>query len=225
MSEVTRLLIVDSHQLFRECLASFLIKQGGLAVLAQAGDAVEALDKTELLKPDIVLIGVSLSESVALSLTYEISSQRPHSKLIIIGIPDKEQTVIKYVEAGASGYTLKHNSVQDLLQAINLVCRGEALCSPRIAYSMFARIAQLSEPSYKQAGVQLSSLTAREREILQLIAEGLSNKQIAEKLYISLSTVKNHVHNILEKLEVRSRADAANYAVSKESPKRRHASV
>jgi len=126
-----------------------------------------------------------------------------------------EQTVFEFIEAGASGYTLKQSSLNDLLDAIEIVYRGEAVCSPRVAYSVFARIAQLAQ-SNSTHNENSSTLTIREEEILQLIVKGLTNKQIADKLYISFPTVKNHVHNILEKLGIRSRAEAVNYALRKE---------
>jgi DNA-binding NarL/FixJ family response regulator len=216
MSVPIRLLIADSVQLFRECLTSFLIKQEGLAVVGQAADVTEALQMTKLRQPDVVLVGSGLSKSEALELTNEISSMNPHSKLVILGMPEVEQTVFEFIEAGASGYILKQSSLTDLLDAIEVVHKGEAVCSPRIAYSVFARIAQLSQSSDNHSEIQSPILTVREEEILQLIVDGLSNKQIAGRLFISLSTVKNHVHNILEKLDVRSRAEAVNYALRKE---------
>lgn len=216
MSVPIRLLIADSLQLFRECLTSFLIKQEGLAVVEQAADVTEALQKTKLLQPDVVLVGSGFSKNEALELTYEISSIYPHPKLIILGISEVEQTIFEFIEAGASGYTLKQSSLTDLLDAIEVVHKGEAVCSPRIAYSVFARIAQLSQSNPDHSEIRYPILTAREEEILQLIVDGLSNKKIADRLFISLSTVKNHVHNILEKLDVRSRAEAVNYALRKE---------
>jgi DNA-binding NarL/FixJ family response regulator len=216
MSEPIRLLIVDDLQLFRECLASFLVKQEGFDVVGQAADVTETLQLTELLKPDVVLVSSSLGKNDALKLTYEISTGYPHSKLIIIGLLEVEQVIFEFIEAGASGYTLKQSSLNDLVEAIKIGYRGEALCSPRIAYSVFARIAKLSLSHSNNSELQSPILTEREEEILQLVADGLSNKHIAARLCISISTVKNHVHNILEKLNVRNRAEAINYALRRE---------
>ena len=212
MSAPISLLIADSLQLFRECLAAFLFKQDRFAVVGQAADATETLQLTAQLQPDVVLVGINLGKEDALYLTYEISSKQPHSKLIILGIPESEQAVFEFIEAGASGYTLRQSSLGDLVHTIEVVHRGEAICSPRIAFSIFERIAQLSRAGQDHREMQSSHLTPREEEILQLIAEGLSNKQIADRLCISRSTVKNHVHNILEKLEVRTRDEAVSYA-------------
>lgn len=216
MNEPIHLLIADGIQLFRECLTSFLMKQPGFDVVGQAADAAETLQTVKLSKPDVVLIGSSFSKSEALKLVYESSTTYPDSRLIILGLSEVEQTVFEFIEAGASGYTLKQSSLDDLVEAIQTAHRGEAVCSPRIAYSVFARIAQLSQSNLHHSGIQSPILTEREEEILRLVADGLSNKHIATKLCISLSTVKNHVHNILEKLNVRNRAEAINYALRRE---------
>lgn len=216
MSVPIRLLIVDDLQLFRECLTSFLIKHERFAVVGQAADLTEALQINKQLKPDVVLVGLGLDKKDALELTYEISTKYSPTKLIILGISELEQTVFEFIEAGANGYTLKQSSLNDLLDAIETVHRGEAVCSPRVAFSVFARIAQLSQSNSTQSAIISPTLTVREEEILQLIVKGLTNKQIAENLFISFATVKNHVHNILEKLEVRSRTEAINYALRNE---------
>jgi DNA-binding NarL/FixJ family response regulator len=216
MSEPIRLLISDSLRVFRECLTSFLVKQKGLAVVGQAEDIEETLQMTKQINPDVVLIGSSLNKGEALKLTYEISTTYPDSKVLIMGLSEIEQTVFEFIEAGASAYTLKHGSLEELVKAIEGTCRGEAVCSPRIAYSVSARIAQLSRSNFNRSEIHHSLLTEREEEVLQLLADGLSNKHIAARLCISLSTVKNHVHNILEKLDVRNRAEAISYALKRE---------
>jgi DNA-binding NarL/FixJ family response regulator len=213
MSVPIRILIADNLQLFSESLTSFLSKKEHLAVVGQASDVPEALQITQRLKPDVVLVGSGFDKSDALELTYEISTKYPTSKLIILGISEPEEAVFEFIESGASGYTLKQSSLDDLLDAIKTVHRGEAVCSPRIAFSVFARIAQLSQSNFAQDEITSPVLTVREEEILQLIVKGLTNKQIAEKLHISFPTVKNHVHNILEKLDVRNRSEARDYAL------------
>jgi DNA-binding NarL/FixJ family response regulator len=215
MSVPIRLLIADGLQVFCESLASFLVKQDRLAVVGMAADAAEALRMTENLQPDIMLVGPNLGKRAAIGLTSELSSKQPHPKLIILGMLEEEQSIFEFIEAGASGYTVMQSSLTDLVQAIEAVHSGEAICSPRVAFSMFERIAQLSRANQDHAEIPPSILSAREEEILQLIADGLSNKQIADRLYISPCTVKNHVHHILEKLEVRSRAQAVDYALEK----------
>lgn len=216
MSEPISVVIADGLQLFRESLASFLDKQKALAVAGQAADIAETLRLTKELNPNVVLVGSSFAKADALKLTYEISTTCPHCRVIILGLTEVEQTICEFIEAGASGYTLKQSSLSDLVEAIEIAHRGEALCSPRIAYSVFTRIARLSRSNLNQSEIQTPILTEREEEVLQLVADGLSNKHIAARLCISLSTVKNHVHNILEKLNVRNRAEAIRYALRRE---------
>jgi DNA-binding NarL/FixJ family response regulator len=216
MSGPIRLLISDSLRVFRECLTSFLVKQKGLTVVGQAEDIAETLQMTKQVNPDVILVGSSLNKGDALKLTYEISTTYPRSKVIIIGLSEMEPTVFEFIEAGASAYTLNHGSLEELVNAIESACRGEAVCSPRIAYSVSARIAKLSRSNFNRGEIPHPLLTEREEEILQLLADGLSNKHMAARLCISLSTVKNHVHNILEKLDVRNRAEAISYALKRE---------
>jgi DNA-binding NarL/FixJ family response regulator len=222
MSPIISVMVVDGLQLFRECLARALTEQPGLTMVEQSADAEEALEKARKLQPDVVLIGMDLPDNSALALTHQISAELPRSKLIILGLPEDEQAVLRFIEAGASGYILKEESLEDLIKAIKVVSRGEAVCSPRIAYSMFSRVAELAQTHRDRSQIESISLTSREDEILQLIANGLSNKEIAGRLFISLYTVKNHVHNILDKLQVRHRSDAVHYAFSRGILKARH---
>lgn len=222
MSQSISVMVVDGLRLLRESLARTLTEQAGLAVVGQAAGAEEALDKARMLQPDVVLIGMDLPDNNALALTYQITSERPRSKLIILGLPEDEQAVLRFIEAGASGYIPKEGSLEDLMTAIKVVSRGEAVCSPRMAYSMFSRVAELAQTHRDRSQIESIILTSREDEILQLIASGLSNKQIAERLFISLYTVKNHVHNILDKLQVHHRSDAVHYASSRGILKPRH---
>jgi DNA-binding NarL/FixJ family response regulator len=218
-------MIVDSLHIFRECLAMALAEQGCVAAIEQAAGPTEALDKARMSHPDVVLIGMHLPDNSALALTYQISLEQPRSKLIILGLPEEEQIILEFIEAGASGYILKGGTLEDLRKTIQVVSRGEAVCSPRIAYSMFSRVAELAQTHRDHGQSEPIILTAREEEILQLIANGLSNKQIADRLFISLYTVKNHVHNILEKLQVRHRTEAVHRALVRGILKERHSAV
>ena len=134
-------------------------------------------------------------------------------KTIIIGVPDKEEDILTCIEQeGAAGYLLMNASLHDLLMSINAVMRGEALCSPRIASLAFDRVSALARQVDRGYSINESKLTRREAEIVRLIDEGLSNKEIAARLHIEVSTVKNHVHNILDKLHLRNRYSAVKYA-------------
>jgi DNA-binding NarL/FixJ family response regulator len=133
-------------------------------------------------------------------------------KTIVIGVPDKEEDILACIEQeGAAGYLLMNASLHDLLMSINAVMRGETLCSPRIASLAFDRVSRLSRQVDRVHTINDSKLTRREAEIVRLIDDGLSNKEIAARLHIEVSTVKNHVHNILDKLQLHDRQSAANY--------------
>lgn len=215
MSQKIRLMIIDEYRLYRECLASFLAKQEGLIVTELIADPEEALEEARKLQPDIMLVNINFPDNKTFELTKRISVELSHVKVIVFELNEEESSVLKYVEAGATGYVSIEASIQDLIRIIRLVYSGETVCSPKIAYSMFSRVAELSRKSRSRVVPKSAGLTAREMEILHLISIGLSNNQIAQQLYLSLHTVKNHVHNILEKLEVRSRSEAIHYASDK----------
>lgn len=212
MSQTFRLLIVNDNALFRECLASVLGQHEVYRTIEVAAEPEEAIAKLKSLQPHIVLVDVSFANKGALELTERINSESPQVKVVILGLKDSKADIIKCVEAGASGYLLKEESVEDLRKVIDRVPQGKTVCSPEVAYTLFARLTQLAHKQRWVEQVESMKLTARELEILQLVSQGLSNKQIAENLFLSLHTVKNHIHSILDKLQVRRRLDAVAYA-------------
>lgn len=168
--------------------------------LAQAGNC------------DVVLVSTRLGEDDALELTRTIAANFPHVKVLALGLAESEAEILQYVEAGASGYVLKDDSVDVLLKNIHAVYNGEALVSPEIAAALMARVSELAQLFSQSLEFPSSfELTPREREVLELIWQDLSNQEIAERLVIEVGTVKNHVHSILDKLNVSSRQDAAAY--------------
>lgn len=224
MNQNIRLLIVDEYRLFQECLASFLSKYKEFIAVKLIADPKEALVEARKLQPDVLLVNVDFPNNKALELTKQIRLELPQVKVIVFQLVEDESKVLEYIEAGATGYVSREASMQDLLNTIRLVYSGETVCSPRIAYSVFSRVAELSRKSRNRVVTESTGLTAREMEILHLISIGLSNNQISQQLYLSLHTVKNHVHKILEKLEVRSRSEAIHYASNKGLFKKMYAS-
>jgi DNA-binding NarL/FixJ family response regulator len=168
-----------------------------------AGSGAEALDLASRHRPEIVLLDMGMASSV--HLVRVLREVTPGAKVVAYAVAGDESDVISYAEAGVAGYVARDGSALDLVRAIQSVADGELICSPQVAAKAFHRLAMLSAAT--QASTT-TTLTMREREIVALIAEGLSNKQIARRLTITLATVKHHVHNVLEKLQVERRGEA-----------------
>jgi DNA-binding NarL/FixJ family response regulator len=202
---VTRLLVVTDVRLFREGLAQVLDAEEGLRITGTAASRLEALGQLEAAVADIVLVDMAMAESV--DTVCAIVARAPDVKVIALAVPEVDQHIIACAEAGAVAYVPRDGSLRDLIDAIHGVVRGEAQSSPRIVGSLLRRLAALAaERSGGRAGVPL---TARELQIVRLLGEGATNKDLANALNIGLATVKNHVHHILAKLHVKRRGEAA----------------
>jgi DNA-binding NarL/FixJ family response regulator len=200
----TQVFVVAGIRLYREGLSRCLaLEYDVIGTAPHGGEAVRQMAER---RPDVALVDMAMPES-ALTVRAIVELDRA-PKVVALGVPETEPDVLACAEAGISGYVAREASLRDLVCAIESVARGEALCSPRIAASLFRRVAILS--GAQLAGQRRAVLTTREHEIIDLIDQGLSNKEIASRLSIEVATVKNHVHNILEKLHVHSRSEAAN---------------
>ena len=200
-----RVLVVASIRLYLEGLAESLARRTGITVVAMADDAQSAVSLAATLAPDVVLIDQTMPDGQAT--LRAINSRTTGVRSIALGVEDSETEVVTCAEAGISAYVPRNGSLEDLVHAIELAARGEALCSPRVAAALLRRIAGRT-PLVANDRAQIS-LTTREAEIAALLAQRLANKEIAVRLGIEVATVKNHVHNLLEKLQVRRRGDAA----------------
>jgi two-component system, NarL family, nitrate/nitrite response regulator NarL len=198
-------LIVDDLRLYADALATVLLREAWVATVETAADASEALARLSSAAPAVVLLNMTTAGSIAI--LSAIVSAAPHADVIAIGASGTEQQVIACAEAGVAGYLLRHESLTQLHAIVQSVAQGETICSPNVAATLLRHVATLAAQRQSPAGT--TQLTAREREVLQLIDQGLSNKDIAQRLAIEVRTVKNHVHNILEKLQVRRRGEAA----------------
>lgn len=178
-------------------------------VVGMASSGGQALDKIKDLLPDVALVDIGMPDKDGLDVTQALHKDLPHIKVIILGMPDLTDEIMSCIEAGASGYVLKEASFDYLVESIRSVQRGESFCSPRMAASLFSRIAELAGERISENSVKL---TPREIEVIRKIAEGLPNKEIATQLYIEEQTVKNHIHNILDKLQLHNRLEAVQYA-------------
>jgi DNA-binding NarL/FixJ family response regulator len=209
-----RVAIVAEIRLYREGLAEMLLGEPGLEVVATAAGADDAVPALRKELPDVVLLDMAPPDNAWL--VRALAAAVPGTRVVALAVPESEDEVLACAEAGVVGYVTREGSVEDLVAAIESASRGEVLCSPRMAASLFQRVATLALER-SPASIE-SRLTGRELEILDLIDQGLSNKEIARRLTIELSTVKNHVHNILEKLNVSRRAEAAARARAERGP-------
>ena len=209
MNKPIRIFIADDNRLLREGLASMLAEIDDITVVGMASSGSQALDQIKQLLPEVALIDIGMPDKDGLDVTRTLHKELPNVKVIILGMPDLTDEIMACIEAGATGYILKEASFEYLVESIRSVNRGESFCSPRMAASLFSRIAELAGERIPESSVKL---TPREVEIVNKIAEGLPNKEIASQLYIEEQTVKNHVHNILDKLQLHNRLEAVQYA-------------
>ena len=209
MNKPIRIFIADDNRMLREGLAAMLEEIEDITVVGMASSGGQALDQIKQLLPDVALVDIGMPDKDGLDVTQTLHENLPAVKVIILGMPDLTDEIMACIEAGAAGYVLKEASFEYLVESIRSVQRGESFCSPRMAASLFSRIAELAGERIPESSV---TLTPREIEIINKIADGLSNKEIAEQLHIEEQTVKNHVHNILDKLQLHNRLEAVQYA-------------
>ena len=203
---VTRIMVVAEIRLYRDGLVDILGRQPRFKVVGAAESGEAALAQVAELAPDVILVDQALPESAPT--IRALLAILPSVKIMRLAVPESETEVIACAEAGISGYVRREASLEDLLAAVDSVVRGELLCSPRVAASLFRRLAWRVAPEPAEYRTEIR-LTLREVEIGRLIDQGLSNKEIAVRLGIEVATVKNHVHNLLEKLRVHRRGEAA----------------
>jgi DNA-binding NarL/FixJ family response regulator len=206
-----RLFLVDDNRLFREGLAGMLSAQHDLTVVAALADGEEAVRRVPATKPDVILLDLGLRNGNALELARTVRQASPETKVIVMGLLPIQEDVVEYVRAGVSGFVLKAATLDELLRAIRLVAQGGNVLPPPLTISLFSQIADLAAREDKDHALTAVQLTKREREVVDLIAAGMSNKEIAHQLHVATHTIRSHVHNALEKLELRSRLQIAAY--------------
>ncbi len=212
MQKSIRVFIVDDNRLLREGLVSMLAEQEDIAVVGAAASGRKALEQFKTLRPEVALIDIGMPGKDGLEVTQELRREMPEVKVVILGMVDLRDEIMACIEAGAAGYVLKETSFDSLVETIRSVHRGESFVSPQMAASLFSRIAELAGERLSRIPPSSVKLTARELEIISEIAKGLPNKEIAKRLSIEAQTVKNHIHNILDKLQLHTRLEAVEYA-------------
>src|SRR5205809_6352796 len=211
--ERLRVLIVDDHALFRRGLQMVLKGESDIDVVGEAGDGHEAVDKAQELMPDVILMDVRMPHRSGIEATQQIKDLLPHVKILMQTISDEEADLYEAIKAGASGYLLKEISIDEVADAIRSVSAGQSRLSPSMAAKLLQEFAAMSKRAAEARQLPAPRLTDREMEVLQLVAQGLNNRDIAKELFIAENTVKNHIRNILEKLHLHSRMEAVVYAV------------
>ncbi len=212
MEERVRIAIIHHNRLFREGLAFHLSQQQDLSVVIVAAEGGHILGETAGLSLDVIIMALALPGQDSPTVTRQLHESFPDAKILIMGLPERESVIMTCIEAGAAGYLPPEASLEDLLTTVRTVMVGEALCSPKVTGFLFTRLAAHARRWERLCDPNLKQLTRREREVVGLLEEGLSNKEIAHYLKIEVATVKNHVHNILEKLQLATRRDVARYA-------------
>jgi DNA-binding NarL/FixJ family response regulator len=206
-----RVLVVDDQELFRRGLMLVLSGEDGIELVGEAGDGATAVRLAADTVPDVVLLDVRMPGLSGIATCAQIATEVPAARIVMLTASDEEADLYEAIKNGASGYLLKDASIDEVAQAIRLVAEGQSLISPAMATKLLEEFKQLARP---RSGVpDVPQLTARELEVLVQVARGHNNRAIARTLFISENTVKNHVRNILEKLQLHSRTEAVVYAV------------
>jgi len=210
-----RVLIADDHQVVREGLSAILNTKEDIEVVGVAKDGVEAVEKTRQLIPDVVLMDISMPRMNGVEATREIKRENPHIGVVVLTMYAEEEYIFDLVKAGATGYLLKDADSAQIVKAIRAIAEGESLIHPSVASKILTEFSLLAEGKGRKAGRLEHGLTDREITVLKLVAEGKTNKEIANVLELSEKTVKNHVRNIFHKLHVYDRTQAAIHAIRK----------
>jgi two-component system NarL family response regulator len=208
-----RILLVNEFRLIGNVIVAALEDETDIHVVGCVTTPKEALEIVQENDVDVALVSTRLSEEGAINLTRAITDFAPSTKVLALGLTEEKQRVLRYVEAGATGYILKDDSLDDLIETVRAAQEGKVFVSPQIAAAMMERLSDLAQifSSVENNVADTPGLTSRELEVLELIGKDFTNQEIADHLVIEIGTVKNHVHNILDKLNVGSRGEAAAY--------------
>jgi two-component system NarL family response regulator len=210
--EPIRVVVVDDQELFRRGLVMLVGADDDIEVIGEGADGDEALALAEAKAPDVILMDVRMPKRSGIEACVAIKQAAPAAKIIMLTMSDDEADLYEAIKNGASGYLLKDASIDEVSQAIRVVADGQSLISPSMAAKLLEEFKTISRTGGKDEAIA-PKLTDRELEVLNLVARGLNNREIAKQLFISENTVKNHVRNILEKLQLHSRMEAVMYAV------------
>jgi len=207
-----RILLVEDNRILRDGIKALIDKQSDLRVVGSTGGNHDTLEQTRNLKPHVVLLDLGLRNTNGVRVVTTVAKELPQTKIIGMGLIPSQLDIVEFVEAGAAGFILKDATVEDVLGTIRAVARGIKILPPLLTESLFTHVVNHALRNGKGKLPNAVRMTKREREIIVLIAEAMSNKEIAERLNLSTHTVKSHIHNILEKLALHSRLEIATHS-------------
>ncbi len=214
-----RLLLIEDNAILRDGILSILRPYKDIIVINNSGDSKNTLLKLPQLKPNVVLLDMGLRSQNSLRVVEILKKEFNEAKIIVLDLAPVQADILQYVEAGANGFILKDASLNDLLQTIRTVSQGATVLPPPLIDSLFSQIIEHAVGTGKVKLRNALRMTKREREVIKFLSEGLSNKEIAQKMHVSTFTVKSHIHNIMEKLALHTRLEVANYSFTGETLK------
>ena len=215
VSDSMRIFLCDDHKLFRQGVRKLLELEKDITIVGEANNGVEMLEMLKKTKPDVILMDIGMPDMDGVSATYKVKKMLPLVDVIILTVYEDEPHIFQAIKAGAKGYLLKDVSIDELLEAIHRVYKGEALIQPAVATKVLKEFVMLDKRKIKRGDRFCCDLTEREKEVLRLITLGGTNKEIGNKLGITEKTVKNHIANIFQTLHVNNRTQAALYVLGK----------
>jgi len=207
-----RILIIDDHPLFREGLKSIIARNPGFEVVGDAGNGRKGLRMARELKPDLVVMDISLPDKSGIDITRGIRSILPETYVMIVSMHSKINYISEAFRAGASGYVVKDSAADRLIQGLKAVSRGECYLDSSLSHKVVKKLMEFPEKEAKITDARYETLTPREQQVMRLLAEGISTKEIAERLFISPKTVENHRTSIMSKLELHGTMELIRYA-------------
>ncbi len=214
--EPVRVLVVDDHTLFRRGIVTVLANQRNISVVGEAVNGLEAIDKAEELVPDVIVMDLNMPQCSGLEATQALQAKMPQVSILVLTVSDNEADLFHAIKFGATGYILKNTEPEELVQAIHHIAQGGVIVSPMMAAKLLTEFRSLgTDAMAKKTAEEEANLSPREDEVLRLVAQGATNKEIADSLFISENTVKTHLRNIMDKLHLANRSQAAAYAVKR----------
>ncbi|HRN25442.1 MAG: response regulator transcription factor [Ignavibacteriaceae bacterium] len=215
-----RLLLIEDNRLLRDGILSILKPHKDIEIIAASGDGKNTLVKIKQLKPNVVLLDLGLRSLNSLHVVEVVKKDFPFAKIIVMDLAPVQADILQYVKAGANGFILKDASLNDLLITIRTVNEGATVLPPLLVDSLFSQIVEYAVREGKGKLKEAVRMTKREKEVIAFLSEGMSNKEIGQKIHISTYTVKSHIHNIMEKLALHTRLEIANYSYTADTLKK-----